>query len=405
MRPSLIRLALCLMLAHAAPAGAQGLFSPVAQVGDAVVTGYEVSQRALFNRLLGTPGDVAALSLEQLIDDRLRLSEAERLGIAVAPAQIEEGMAEFAGRANLETPEFVAILARAGIDEATFRDFVEAGVAWREVVRARFGAQSEVSERAIDRAIADGEAPGAGPRFLLSEIIIPAATAAERSAALARARQIAAVQGEEAFARAARAYSAAGSAPRGGRLNWLPADALPAGVGAAVSALSPGEVSAPVSVPGAVAVFYLREAAAGSDGREGGVIDYAAFYIPGGRGPEALSEAARLRARVDTCEDLYPAVRGLPAERLERGELPRGRIPADIAAELDLMDANEVSTRLTRANGQTLVFLMLCAREGAVDPETVDRRAVAAQLRNARLAGLADGYLDELRAETPIVRP
>ena len=389
------------VLAAAPPAAAQGQFSPVVRVGDQVVTQYELTERIRFNQLLGAPGDLAALSLEQLVDDRLRIAEAARLGIEVTPADIEAGMSEFAGRANLETEEFVSILGQAGVAEETFRAFVEAGVAWREAVRARFSSEAAITAAEIDRAVASGEIEDPGLRVLMSEIVIPAPTADARAGALRRARQIAAAGDEEAFARAARAYSAAGSAAQGGRLDWLPASALPDEVRSAVLALSPGEISGPVAVPGAVAIFRLRQLA---EPRAAGAIDYAAFYIPGGRSAAALGEAARLRASVDTCDDLYRVARGLPPERLERGVLPPAQIPADIAAELALLDANEVSTRLTRAGDQTLVFLMLCDRGGAIDPETVNRQAVANQLRGARLARLADGYLQELRAETAIVR-
>lgn len=400
-----LALLLCMALGAAAPAAAQGPFAAVARVGDDVVTGYELAQRMRFNQLLGTPGDLREASLGQLIDDRLRLSEAARLDIAITDEQVETGMSEFAGRANLETEAFVDILGQAGVDEATFQDFVRAGVAWREAVRAQGGPIAEVSDTEIDRAVARGDVEGAGgPRLLVSEIIIPAPTPEARAAAIARARQIAGVSDEEAFGRAARAYSAASSAAGGGRLNWLGADALPEPVRAAIAGLRPGQVTSPVEVPGAIAVFLVRGVGGVAEDRAAGTIDYAAFYIPGGRSPGALAEAARVRASIDTCDDLYGMAHGLPAERLERGALPPSRIPADIAAELALLDANEVSTRLTRADGSTLVFLMLCERLGAVDPLTVDRAGVANAIRNARLAAFAESYLDELRAETQVVR-
>ena len=45
-----------------------------------------------------------------------------------------------------------------------------------------------------------------------------------------------------------------------------------------------------------------------------------------------------------------------------RGSLPPADIPQDIAIELSKLDPGEVSTALTRSGGETLVFLMLCAR-------------------------------------------
>ena len=82
--------------------------------------------------------------------------------------------------------------------------------------------------------------------------------------------------------------------------------------------------------------------------------------------------------------------------------MPPAEIPQDVALELAKLDSNEVTTALTRSDGQTLVFLMLCGRdyEGT---EALSRDAVRGQLISARLAGLADGLLADLRASATII--
>ena len=396
-------LVLCLT---AGSALAQGLFDPVVRVGDRVVTRYELDQRVRFNQIFGTPGDLREVSTEQLVDDRLRLIAAAREGVRVSESQVEEGMAEFAARGNLSTAEFVRLIGQGGVDEATFRDFVRAGIAWRETVRARFGPRAVITPREIERAAERGEGEdGAGTRVLLSEIVIPAADAAARQAALTRLSQIAERRGESNFANAARALSAAPSAQAGGRLNWIEASDLPPNVRAAVLGLAPGQVSAPIDVQGAVAVFLLRDLEEASGRRApGGAIDYATFLIPGGRTDAALAEAARIRARVDVCDDLYGIARGLPADRLQRQTLPAGQIPAAVAQQLAQLDAGEVSTALTTADGRALMFLMLCGRPSGVEPTEVNRAAIAEQLRGQRIGGYASNYLQQLRAEIPITR-
>lgn len=132
-------------------------------------------------------------------------------------------------------------------------------------------------------------------------------------------------------------------------------------------------------------------------------IEYAAYYIPGGRTERALAQAAKVKTQVDTCDDLYGVAQGQPAEALERGTKAPGEIPADIAAELAKLDAGEVSTNLTRANGQTLVFLMLCGRSYDLS-DAVPREGVALSIQNQRLTSYADGYLQQLRSEARITR-
>ena len=81
--------------------------------------------------------------------------------------------------------------------------------------------------------------------------------------------------------------------------------------------------------------------------------------------------------------------------------LPPSDIASDIALELARLDPNEVSTNLTRDNGQTLVLLLLCERvragQGDTNPDVVRN-----QIRSQRLTGLADALLQDLRASAVI---
>ena len=83
-------------------------------------------------------------------------------------------MAEFAGRVNLETarPSWQR-LESDGVARETFRDFVYAGITWRNVLRAQFGARAQVTEEEVDRALALAAIEG-GAQVLIAEIIIPA---------------------------------------------------------------------------------------------------------------------------------------------------------------------------------------------------------------------------------------
>ena len=77
-------------------------------------------------------------------------------------------------------------------------------------------------------------------------------------------------------------------------------------------------------------------------------------------------------------------------------------MPRDIALELSKLDGGEFSTNLTTNNGQTLMLLMLCERTPALSQEA-SREELTLQLRNRRLQALADGYLEQLRADARII--
>ncbi|AKO96571.1 Parvulin-like peptidyl-prolyl isomerase [Marinovum algicola DG 898] len=383
------------------PVPAQGLFSPAIKVDEMVITNYEINQRMAFLEVLRAPGNPRDLAREQLIEDRLKLREAEALGITVSPEQIAAGMEEFAGRANLTADQLIAELSGLGVSAETFRDFVRAGVAWREVVRARFAGSAQVSEAEIDRAL-NAAGGGSSVRVLLAEIIMPAPPA-EAEAVMARAQRIARTTSEAEFAAAARQYSATATARSGGKLPWQQIEDLPPVLRPLVLELSPGEVTDPLAIPNAVALFQLRaleetEYAPPSYS----AVEYAAYYMAGGRSEQTLAQAAGITARIDTCDDLYGVAKGQPEEVLDRSTLPPDQIPDDIAIELAKLDPGETSTALTRAGGETLVLLMLCGRSPAVE-EAPDREAVTTGLRNRRVGTLSESFLEQLRADARIV--
>jgi peptidyl-prolyl cis-trans isomerase SurA len=280
---------------------------------------------------------------------------------------------------------------------------VRAGITWREFTRARFASRVSVSESDLERAT-QALTGGSSVRVLLSEIILPINSLEEAEAQQDLAARIATADTEAEFAALARQHSAAGSAGQGGRMNWTQASDLPPGLRQIVLALAPGEVSDPLPIDGAIALFFLRdieETAVSTP--EFSAIEYAAYYIPGGRREEALRRAAEVRAEVDTCDDLYGVAKDQPPEVLERGSKAPEEIPADIAAELARLDPGETSANVTRSNGQTLVFLMLCGRTPKLDGEQPTVEDLSNFIRNQRIESFANGFLEQLRAEARIV--
>jgi peptidyl-prolyl cis-trans isomerase SurA len=391
---------LCSVALMTGPAGmglAQDLFAPRMIVNDRVITGYEVTQRAMFLQVLQAPGNPEEEALKALIEDRLRQSEAERLGLTVTDEEVLEGMNEFASRANLTGEGLVAELAKVGISAETFRDFVSAGLLWRKAVRGRFLGQVPISENDVDRALEASARPRA-LRVLVSELVIPAPEG-EVEAALALADRLSdEITSEGAFAAAARQYSAAPTAGNGGRLDWVPLGNLPAAIGSAVLALGPGEVSDPVAVPGAVVLFQLRDVARDEAAEPIAVtVEWAEFLVP-----DDAAEIARLRGEVDNCMDLYGQANGLPEDRLTVTTQPAGEVPGDVGLELAQLDPGESSVALTRGGFRR--FLMLCSREETRE-EPVSRDVIRERVINQKLEGMANGYLEELRSAAIIREP
>lgn len=405
-----------------------GLFAPRLVINGQVVSNYEVEQRMKFLQVLRAPGDPEKTALTGLTTDRLSAQEAERLGIKASPEQIDAGMQEFAGRANLDVPAFIKAINEEGVEAETFRDFVTAGLLWREVVRQKFGGAVRISEAQIDRALAEA-ARKPDVKLLLSELVVPVPEGADPADVLAEVRDIKANLGAEGgFASAARKYSASPTAQSGGRLDWLALSNLPPAISGQLLGLAAGEVSDPVVVPQAVVLFQLNgisdlETPAPTDVK----VSYAQFAVAPG------DDAAAIAGAIDGCDDLYPLARDLPADRLMVTEdVAMAAVPQDIGLALAKLDPGEAVVRARNGYDE---LLMLCLRNGvqpepdvaaagaapeaAPEAETAapdapegdfvkpdpQREAVRTQLGNRQLAVLADAYMEELRSEAIIEAP
>lgn len=379
----------------ATPTLAQSRFTAIIQVGDSVVTRYQLDQRTRFLSLLGAPGDPRELAREQLINEAVQMSAATDAGLELSVEEVEAGMEEFASRANLTAEEFIAALGQNAVDPKTFRDFVSAGVAWRNYVRERFtDTARELPRDVVRRTLARTGTEG-GLRVLVSEILLPATTPETAAASRARAAEISALGSQEAFSAAARRFSIAPSSARGGELNWVALDNLPETVRPVIAGLTPGQISRPVQLENAIGIFLLRQLERVDAGApETLSIEYALFITDGG--PDAAEAVSR---KVDVCDDLYGIAKGLPEDRLIREVLPAGALPADVRAEIATLDLNEISTALTRGGRSTV--LMLCDRQAGLE-SSVDLDIVGTRLLNTRLGAMAADHLADLRADTVV---
>ena len=380
-------------------AAQQNLFAPRMIINDRAVTEYEYQQRLLFMRLLRAPGDLQKQAMDDLVADRLRMQEAKRYGVKVKDEELKKGMEEFAGRANLNAEQFIAELGKAGVAPETFRDFVEAGLVWREIVRGKFGSYAKVSDEEIDRAL-EAETRKAALVVSLAELIIPAPPGKEAEAMDLANGLRGQIKSESGFGAAVAEYSAAPSRERGGRIDPMPLSNLPPQIASILLPLAPGQVSAPVAIPGGVALFQLRSLVEGSPENATPVqVEYARLRLP--ISAESDQTLARVQAKAQTCKDLYGMVPGLPADQLSVQTGTMGSIPGDVGLLLSRLDRNEMVLRDVAGARE---LLMLCIRQPQTE-QPINREGLRSRLVNQKLDRLADQYLATLRANAIIREP
>ncbi len=391
----------------AVSAVAQGLYEPIVIVNQKAITNYEVDQRAKLLEAFGTPGNLTALSLEQLTDDKLRLQAAEDIGLELDESAVDDGFARFSEQRNLSTEQVEGALRARGISVETLRDFIRATLIWREVVQVRFRARATPSDQDLDAALEFANR-AVQEEVLLQEISIPVAQRGpEATGALARDLSRSLNRGGD-FTAAVRRYSRAGSAGRGGRVDWLPASNLPPQIAGQVLALLPGEVTAPIDIPQGVTILKLlevREIARNTDEDGSITLTYTQLIVPlASTAPEqayldAETQLNALAAEAELCSDLDAQAESFGFGSGRSNPTPADAVPAEVALTVAGLDVGQKSTQRD-ARGVTLV--MLCSRSGETSPE--EREDLRLRLFNQRMAAFGQGYLQELRGDALIER-
>lgn len=392
---------LALGLASLPMAQAQSPFSPARKVNDRVISNYDVEQRMRFLQVLNAgAADLRREALNRLTEEAVQRDYASRRNVRVNRDEVQEGMAEFASRADLSADELVTALNGAGVDRETFVNFVESGLLWRKLVGQELPRLVSVSGADVARA-RDVAAILGTQRVLLSEIFLP--TDPEFADAVSQIMgMIESARSVEEFSNLAREFSLAGTRDQGGRLaDWVPVENLPSAVSGAVTSGSAGQIIGPLELGGAIAYFQIRAVDSSRDIPADRVtLTYQRLLLPGGRSEENLARVAQMRAQVTNCASLGAFARGLPEQALVEREALMGSIPQSDAVELARLDRNEISANTTE--GGNLVVLMLCARELAYDEPPSDD-----QVRNLvfeqRVGAMADVKLQELIADADIV--
>lgn len=251
-------LAIALLAQATTPVAAQNPFSPALTVNDSAITFYDISQRALLIEALGARGDLRAMAVEQLTEDRVKVQAARVLGIELPEGAVYAGVEEFASQRGLAVDDVFGVLAARNIDQQTMDDFVEAGLLWREVVQSRFRQKALPTEEELDSAL-DIAANTPVETLQLSEIALPFAERGEQATLdLAERLSRDLARGGD-FAAAARQYSRSSTAAQGGRLEPVAAAALPPAIRAQVLLLQPGGVTRPIPIGGGVAILKLSQ--------------------------------------------------------------------------------------------------------------------------------------------------
>ncbi len=368
-------------------------FEIVVVVNDHAITQYEISQRTLLLKAFGIEEDVENRALKDLIDDRVRLSAAARVGLPVDETAVNAGVSNLAAREDLTTEQLNAYVGRFGVDPETVRDFVRAAMSWERVVHAKYGDTARISEHEVDAALSL-TSEESEQMVLLSEIILVSdEQGMQRTEAIAW-QLFEIIDDADEFAAAAIQFSKSPSRQDGGRLDWLSVRNIPPQVLTRVLAMKNGQVSGPIQIDdNVIGLFLLRGIRGGQPvERKPTTVAFLQIPVPSNWSADAASE---LIEGSETCADLQVAVLEFDPETDVAPKTKGEDTPELLAQAISRLDLGEATIFGDESEDQSVIMVCKRSEQGSVESRNQIRNALYLQ----RLSGFGQSYLSRLRSE------
>lgn len=160
-------------LAAPSPAAAQ----VAAFVNGSPITSYDIEQRSKFMQLSTHKTPTRQEVLDSLIDESIKIQEAQRYSMDAPAADLDRGLAAMSSRAGMSLEQFTQALAGKGVGIQTIRSRMRAEIAWNQLVRARFPATLSIEEKevrdAVEKKGAEGDAVAYDYRLRQILFIVP----------------------------------------------------------------------------------------------------------------------------------------------------------------------------------------------------------------------------------------
>lgn len=126
------------------------------------ITSNEIASRARLLRLTSrmSPASVERAATEEMIEDKLKLQEAKRVGISASDQQVDAAFASIAGRLKMSPAMLAQGLAQQGVGAQNLKERLRVQIVWQQLVVGRFNRSVSISDSQIVDALAKKESSG-----------------------------------------------------------------------------------------------------------------------------------------------------------------------------------------------------------------------------------------------------
>ena len=136
-------------LSVAAPAQAQ----VVLFVNGDPVTNFDIEQRGKLVQLTLHKTVSRDELINDLIDDKIKISVGKRYRIDITDADVDKQFAEMGARVRMGKSQFEQVLAQGGVEPDTMKEHIKAEISWATIVQGKFQARLLVNEKDVLQAM------------------------------------------------------------------------------------------------------------------------------------------------------------------------------------------------------------------------------------------------------------
>jgi len=402
---------LAALVSHSGEARAQGAMGIAALVNDQAISVYDLGSRIDLTILsLGLPRTrevqqkLAPQVLRSLIDEKLQLQEAERLGVSVTESMLENALKDIGARNPAANGDIRAFVRSQGIDPQTVADQTKAQIAWYGVLNKEVRRKVNITKDEIDAELEQMEANKKKPQRLVSEIFFAVNDPANEQEIRSLADRIAGqLKAGGNFARLAAQFSQSPSAAAQGDLGWLHGGQLAPELERVLDGLKPGEISAPIRTLTGYYILQLRgQRSPGSEAAERVKLGLHQIVLPvPGNATKEVREAIMDQGRSITekaanCTDMEAIGKkvGSPMSG-SLGTIEAGKLPPNIRNIVETLPINRASVPVMNESG--VMVLMVCSREAGTEvSEAAKREQIKQALENERRELIARQLMRDL---------
>jgi len=393
------------------PAGPSPEMKIAAVVNDEVISVFDVVSRMRMVMISSSIADTPEMRqrigpqvLRSLIDEKLELQEAKRQSVTATDAEVNNGLQQIEKQNNMKSGQLNELLKARGIDRGALVDQLTAGIVWAKLVRRQAAQTADISDEEIDEAVKRAKEHASEPQSRVAEIFLAVDNPAQEGEVRAVAEKLTQQMRQGArFSAIAQQFSQSATAAVGGDIGWLRPDQLPPELGKAVSALRPGELSAPVRVGGGYYLLLVVDRRTGTSGggEQDAVFDIVQVVFPLPARPSeanrqaAIKEAASVRAAANDCPSLLRIGKEKAPQLSSEGKLRAGSISPEMRNLVNRLSIGQASEPIVQKNGVGVI--MVCAKSNSSGSGAVTRDDVTESLLRQRFDTVSRRYLRDLR--------